>query len=121
MKIAPAEYSGLGMSSSLRTPGPRAELVCPAPDNDLLFLAPFGFSFTSCPLPPERPHPQALRVPAPRPCYCTLSNTCWQLPEITPERGRGSSPARGMPGVRAKPFQAVASIFTLSTSKGNFF
>lgn len=74
----------------------------------------------------------SLSLPAPSPrrsptrpasrcsvCYCTLSNTCWQLPGITPERGRRSSPACGA-GAGAKPLRAAASIFT-PEHKGNFF
>lgn len=84
-----------------RTQGPG---VSPTPDKHLLFQPRFGFSFTSGPLPPQRPHarPCGPRCSA---CYCTLSNTCWQLPGITPERGRCSSPARGA-GVWAKPLRS---------------
>lgn len=69
----------------------QGKLISPALDKHLLSLPPFGFSFTSCPPPPAAPHPR----PCGRllDCYRTLSNTCWQLPEITPERGRQAVPS----------------------------
>ena len=82
------------------------------------FLDSVSLSLPAASPAPQFPHPgPAVRCSA---CYCTLSNTCWQLPGITPDRGRCSSSARGA-GVWAKPCAAAASIFTRSTSKGNFF
>lgn len=109
VKIASVEYSGLGISVSLlnsRAQGVRwsAQLWT-------------GLVSLSLPAPPAK-------------TPCTQALSLLSLPPYLEQhllavsrdhsRMRSSSPARGTPGLRAKPVQAAASIFTLNTSKGNF-